>query len=123
MTWIEFYPLVRHTNGWEPDVDIVETKDSLVITAELPGLKKEDVSLTLEDHTLTLKGEKSKETSGEREDCNLNERGFGKFCRSFVVTESIRPKKMKTSFKDGVLRIRIPKSRVAEEKEIKVEFK
>ena len=124
MTLFEIYPVLeKRSNGWEPDVDIVETKDSLVISAELPGLKKEDVALTLEDHTLTLKGEKSRETPDEREDYSLNERRFGRFYRSLVVPDSIRPEEIKTSFKDGLLRIRIPKSRVAEEKEIQVEFK
>ena len=101
---------------------ISETKNGFVISAELPGLKKEDVSLTLEDHTLTLKGEKIRETVEEDESYQLNERRFGKFCRSFVMPDSIKPEKIKTSFKDGLLQVSIPKSEVSKEKEIKVEF-
>jgi len=110
-------------NGWEPEVDIFETKDDFVISAELPGLKRENVSLTLENDILTLKGEKKRETSDRDENKNLSERKFGKFCRSFVMPDSIKPEKIKTNFKDGLLRVNIPKSEIAKEKEIKVEFK
>lgn len=124
MTLIEFYPMLKvGSNGWEPDVDIFETKDDFVISAELPGLKKENVSLTLENGILTLKGEKKGETAKENEDYNLKERRFGRFCRSFVMPDSIKPEKIKTSFRDGLLRVSIPKSEIAKEKEIKVEFK
>lgn len=124
MTLIEFYPILKlGVNGWEPDVDIFETKDDFVISAELPGLKKEDLSLSLEDHTLTLKGEKKRETEEEKENYDIREKRFGKFSRSFVLPDSIRPERTKTSFKDGLLRVNIPKSEIAKEKEIKVEFK
>ncbi|MFQ6003025.1 MAG: Hsp20/alpha crystallin family protein [Candidatus Zixiibacteriota bacterium] len=124
MKLIEFYPIMKvGSNGWEPDVDIFETKDDFVISAELPGLKKEDVSLTLENDILTLKGEKKRETANQDENYNLSERRFGKFCRFFVMPDSIKPEKIKTSFKDGLLRVNIPKSEVLKKKEIKVEFK
>jgi len=124
MTLIKFYPMLKiGSNGWEPEVDISETKNDFVISAELPGLKRENVSLTLENDILTLKGEKKKEAGDEKENYQLNERGFGKFCRSFVMPDSIKPEKIKTNFKDGLLRVSIPKSEVAKEKEIKVEFK
>jgi HSP20 family protein len=124
MTLIKFYPMLKTgNNGWEPDVDILETKDDFVISAELPGLKRENVSLTLENDILTLKGEKKKEVGDEKENYQLNERGFGKFRRSFVMPDSIKPEEIKTNFKDGLLTVNIPKSEIAKEKEIKVEFK
>jgi HSP20 family protein len=110
-------------NGWEPDMDILETTDDFVISAELPGLDKRDLSLTLEDDILTLKGEKVRETVEEDENYNLSERKFGKFSRTFLMPDSIRPEKIKTSFKDGLLRVSIPKSEVAKEKQVKVEFR
>lgn len=123
MTLIEFYPMVKvGCNGWEPEVDIFETKDNFVISTEIPGLRKEDIALTLEGDLLTLKGEKKIETASEQQNYQLNERRFGKFCRSFVIPDSIRPEKIKTSYKDGLLRISIPKPEVAKGKEIKVEF-
>lgn len=123
MTLIEFYPMLKiGSNGWEPDTDIFETKDNFVISAEIPGLRKEDIDLTLENDILTLKGEKKRKTAGEQQNYQLNERRFGKFCRSFVIPDSIRPEEIKTSLKDGLLRISIPKPEVAKEKEIKVEF-
>ncbi|MCK4427843.1 MAG: Hsp20/alpha crystallin family protein [candidate division Zixibacteria bacterium] len=124
MTLIKFYPMLKvGNNGWEPEVDIFETKDDFVISVELPGIKKDNVSLTLEDQILTLKGEKKRETSDRDENYNLKERRFGNFCRSFVMPDSINSEKIKTNFKDGLLRVSIPKSEVAKEKEIKVEFK
>jgi HSP20 family protein len=124
MALIEFYPVLKvGGNGWEPDVDILETKYDFVISAELPGLDKKDLSLILEDDILTLKGEKVREAAEEDENYNFSERKFGKFSRTFVMPDSIRPEKIKTSFKDGLLRVSIPKSEAAKEKEIKVEFK
>jgi HSP20 family protein len=123
MTLIEFYPMLKvGSNGWEPDVDILETKDDFVISAELPGLQKEDLSLTLEDHTLTLRGEKKRKAADEGEDYQVNERKFGKFFKFFAMPDSADLEKIKSSFKDGLLRVSIPKSQPAKEKEIKVEF-
>jgi HSP20 family protein len=123
MTLIEFYPALKvGSNGWEPDVDILERKDDFVIAAELPGMDKEDLSLTLEDDVLTLKGEKSRQAPEEDEKYDLSERRFGKFSRRFVMPQSIKPEEIKTSFKDGLLRVSIPKSEAEEKKEIKVEF-
>jgi HSP20 family protein len=123
MTLIQFYPVVRAANnGWKPNVDIFEIDEDFVLSAEIPGMKKEDISLTLENNLLTLKGEKKKETATGDANYQLNERRFGRFCRSFVMPESIKPEKIKTSYKDGLLRVSIPKSDIAKQKEIKVEF-
>jgi HSP20 family protein len=123
MTLIEFYPALKvGSNGWEPDVDVLERKDEFVIRAELPGLQKKDVSLTLEDDILTLEGEKVRGAE-EDESYDMSERRFGKFSRRFVMPDSIKPDKIETSFKDGLLRVSIPKSEVAKEKRINVEFK
>lgn len=124
MTLIEFYPMLKvGSNGWKPDVDIFETKDNFVIGAEILGLKKKDIALTLEGDLLTLKGEKKIETASEKQNYQLNERRFGKFCRSFVIPDPIKPEKIKTSYKDGLLRISIPKPGIEKEREIQVEFK
>jgi HSP20 family protein len=123
MTLIEFYPALKvGSNGWEPDVDIIETKDEFVISAELAGLDKKDLSLTLEDDILTLKGEKVRQTPEEDQNYDLSERRFGKFSRRFVMPDSIKPDKIETSFKDGLLRVSIPKSEAEKKKEIEVEF-
>jgi len=123
MTLIEFYPVLKvGSNGWEPDVDIFETKDGFVISAELPGLKREDFDLTLDDHTLTLEAEKKREDKNDKQ--SLSERKFGKFYRSFVMPDLANLEKIRTSFKDGLLKVSIPKSEVAKrEREIKVEFR
>ena len=104
-------------------MDVLERKDEFVISAELPGLDKKDLSLTLEDDILTLKGEKVRGAAEEDEKYDFTERRFGKFSRKFVMPDSIKPDKIETSFKDGLLRVSIPKSDVAKEKRIDVEFK
>jgi len=122
MTLIEFYPMLTvRSHGWEPDVDIFETKDTFVISAELPGLKKEDFYLTLDDNNLTLQGEKKREDKNDNQ--NLSEREFGNFSRSFVMPDSANLKKIRTSFRHGLLTVSIPKSEMAKEREIEVEFK
>ena len=124
MTLIEFYPALKAgSNGWEPDVDILERKEDFVISAELPGLSKKDISLTLEDDILTLKGEKVRELAEEDQNNNLSERRFGKFSSRFVMPHSIKLDEIETSFKDGLLRVSIPKSEAEKKKEIKVEFR
>jgi len=124
MTLIEFYPALKvGSNGWEPDVGLLERKDEFVISAELPGLKKDDLSLTLEDDILTLKGEKVRRAGEDDEKYDLSERRFGKFSRRFVMPDSIKPDKIETSFKDGLLRVSIPKSEAEKKKEIEVEFR
>jgi HSP20 family protein len=123
MTLIQFSPVHKiANNGWKPNVDILETSDDFVLSAEIPGLKKEDVSLTLKDDVLILQGEKKRESSTEKENYQLNERRFGQFSRSFILPDFIESENIRTSFKDGLLRVSIPKPEVVKKREIKVEF-
>jgi len=99
MTLIQFYPMHKvANNGWKPNVDILETDWDFVLNAEIPGLKKEDVSLTLKNNVLTLKGEKKRESATDKDNYQLNERRFGQFSRSFVLPDSIESEKIRTSF-------------------------
>jgi HSP20 family protein len=123
MTLIQFYPVVRvANNGWKPNVDILETDEGFVLNAEIPGLKREDVSLTLKDDILTLKGEKKRESTTDKDNYQLNERKFGQFSRSFILPDFIESEKIRTSFKDGLLRVSILKPEVVKKRELKVEF-
>lgn len=104
---------------WIPQVDISEAAYEYVITAELPGLKKEDVKITLEDGVLTLQGErKQKEETGTR--YHRVERSYGSFVRSFTLPDVIEEAKVAAEFKDGVLSIRLPKSEKVKPKAIEV---
>lgn len=105
---------------WTPSVDISETDEEFQIKAELPGVKKEDVKVTLENGILTLQGERQQ----EREDKDLKfhriERSYGQFVRSFTLPDLVDDAKVKAEYKDGVLNLRLPKSEKAKPKAIEV---
>jgi len=105
---------------WSPTVDVSETRDNIVVTAEIPGLKKEDIKLSVQENVLTLSGEKKQET--EEKDANFYrlERNFGSFYRSFTLPTPVQPDKIKASYKDGVLKVSLPKSEEVKPKEIPI---
>jgi HSP20 family protein len=106
-----------------PTVDVFEEKDDIVVKAELPGMEKDNIEVSLSDHTLTLKGEKKKEEEIKKENYYRAERSYGSFLRTLELPADIRPDKVKASFKNGVLEIRMPKTEEAKAKEIKVKVK
>lgn len=105
---------------WSPSVDVSETKDDIVLTAEVPGLKKEDIKLSVQDNVLTISGEKKIEK--EEKDANYHrlERSFGSFCRSFTLPTPVQPDKIKASYKEGVLKVTLPKTEEVKPKEIPI---
>jgi HSP20 family protein len=105
---------------WNPRVNIEEVKDRFEITAELPGLKKEDVKIEVKDHVLTLTGEKKAENENKDRNVYLFERAYGRFCRTFTLPDNVEAGKIGASFKDGILKIDIPKTEEAKPKEIEV---
>ncbi len=107
--------------AWAPAVDIYETDNEYVVYADLPGVKKEEISIELKDNTLTLRGEKKFEEKVERDNYLRVERSYGTFVRSFTVPHGVEADKIKARFKDGVLELTIPKREEAKPKQIKVE--
>jgi len=105
---------------WTPRVNIEEVKDRFEITAELPGLKKEDVKIEVKDRVLTLTGEKKIENEGTERNVYLYERAYGRFCRTFTLPDNVDADKIDAEFKDGLLKIDVPKTEEAKPKEIKV---
>lgn len=103
-----------------PSIDVRETEKEFVIEAELPGIEEKDVSLTLTNGVLTLKGEKRSERDEEKDDYHLSERSYGSFQRSFEVSEAIDPEKVKASFDKGVLKVTLPKRPEAARAERKI---
>jgi HSP20 family protein len=95
--------------AWRPMVDIYETRDGLVVKAELPGVKKEDVSVEVKDNVLTLKGERKADSDVSDEKFYCRERCFGTFQRSFSLDYPVDPERINARFKDGVLEIAIAK--------------
>ena len=105
---------------WAPSVDVAETDDEVVVTVELPGVKQDDVDITIADDVLTLKGEKSEEKEIKKENYHRVERSYGSFQRSISLPTGVQADEAKAVFKDGVLHVNIPKAEEAKPKQIKI---
>jgi HSP20 family protein len=103
-------------------VDIFEQDDAVVVKAELPGMKKEDINVELSDGVLRITGEKKREEKVEKKDYYRLERSVGSFERRISLPSGIDTGKTKASFKDGVLEIQIPKTEEAKKKERKIKI-
>jgi len=94
---------------WRPAVDIYETENGIAIDVELPGISKEDVAVEVKEDILTLKGERAVNPRIKEDDYYRRERLYGPFKRSFTLHQNIQPAQIKAMFKDGILRIDIPR--------------
>ena len=103
-----------------PSVDVFEEKDDIVVKAELPGMEKSDIEVNISDSHLTLKGEKKKEEKVEDKNYYRCERSYGAFIRTVELPADVQADKIKASFKNGILEVRLPKSEEAKSKEIKI---
>jgi HSP20 family protein len=109
-----------HSVAWSPVVDIEETELNYLIRAELPGLSKEKVKVTVEDGVLTLSGERDLERKVEGKTFHHIERSHGTFTRSFTLPENAEAESVSANYKDGLLEIRVAKSEEALPKSIEV---
>jgi HSP20 family protein len=103
-----------------PALDVYEEKDDLIVKAEIPGLTKDEIDITLDGNTLTIKGEKKKEEEVKEEDYYRCERSFGSFLRSIELPLDLKSDKVNATFKNGVLEIRLPKAETAKKNVVKV---
>lgn len=108
-------------NDWAPAVDIKENKDAFVIDAELPGMNKEDVKVTVHEGVLTIQGERKQEEETGDDRHHRVERVYGSFMRRFTLPENVDPDSVKAKFKDGVLSLNLKKVEPAEPKAIEVD--
>ncbi len=106
--------------SWNPVVDIYDNDNTIIIKAELPGMNKKDIVIDLKDRVLTLKGERSFENEAKDENYYKRERCFGKFHRAFTLPAGLKADKIKADFKDGVLKIDIPKPEEEKPKQITI---
>ena|SRR5205809_3344415 len=106
--------------GWSPAVDIYEDEDHITLKAELPGMKREDIAVSVVGDVLTLSGERKGEEEQEEGDFYRSERFYGKFERSFTLPQAVDPQKIEATYKDGVLSVRCPKTEAAKPKQIEV---
>lgn len=109
--------------GWMPAVDVFEKEDKFVVKAELPGMKEEDIDVSVVGDTLSIKGEKKTETEIEEEDYYRCERSYGSFYRSIPLPSTVDADKIEASFEDGVLEVALPKSAKVKPKKIAVSAK
>ncbi len=103
-----------------PSMDVFEEGDDVVIKAELPGMKKEDISVDFSDGTVTISGEKKQEEKIEQKNYHMFERSYGAFTRSVRMPTEVKAEKAKATFKGGILEIRVPKTEEAKKKERKI---
>ena len=96
-------------NWLVPDIDVAETKDAVVLTAELPGLEEKDIDLVVADGLLTIKGEKKYEYDDEKENVHIMERRYGSFERSIRLPDTVDPDAIKADFANGVLKVTMTK--------------
>jgi HSP20 family protein len=106
--------------SWSPAVNIMEREDQIIITADLPGLKAEDVEVTIENNVLTLKGERTFEEAAEGETYHRVERCYGSFERSFSVPNTVDPKKIEARFVNGEMTVTLPKRDESKPRSVKV---
>jgi len=118
--WRPGFARLRPMTVEAPALDVYDEKDDLIVKAEIPGLSKEDIDVTIEGNTLTIKGEKKKEEETKEENYYRCERSFGAFSRSIDLPAEVKTDKVNASFKDGVLEIRMPKTEEAKKNVVKV---
>lgn len=106
--------------AWNPRVDIYEGQNELVLEAELPGLKREDFDLSLENNVLTLRGERKFEKREEADNYHRVERAYGVFTRSFTLPQSVQGENAAAEYKDGVLRVTLPKREEVKARRIEI---
>ena len=111
-------------NSFNPRIDISEDDNNIFIDAEIPGVKKEDINISLQDNILTIKGEK-KSLKEDKKDKNYfrSERSYGSFTRSFTLPAEVNPDKVEAKFEDGILNVSISKIHPQPKKEKMIEIK
>jgi len=106
--------------AWAPPVDIFEKSDNLVIRAEIPGAKPEDLDVRIENGVLSLHGERKRELDVDEKSSHRLERVYGSFTRSFSLPTTVDASKITASYKDGILEVSVPKAEAAKPKRIEI---
>ena len=107
-------------SGWLPTLDLYEDRDRLVLKAEIPGMRKEDIEISLHGEVLTLSGERKEDDAFDKAETYRAERFLGKFQRTITLPMTVDPSKVQASYKDGILTVTLPKAEEAKPKQIEV---
>jgi HSP20 family protein len=106
--------------AWSPSVDIYENKEQIVLEAELPGMNREDFDLSVENNVITLKGERHFEKTDEQDNYHRVERAYGSFTRSFTLPNTVSAESANAEYKNGVLRVTLPKREETKSRRIEI---
>src|SRR5919202_5123530 len=117
--WSNFGRQSQLFSGWSPAVDLYQNNDNVIARIELPGMRKEDIEISLQDGMLTIAGERKSET-GDAEKAERTERYVGKFRRSIALPSQVDANKVTASYRDGILTVTLPKAEEAKPKQIQV---
>ena len=115
-------PALKETR-WLPALEITETAESLVVKAEVPGLEKDEIEVSIQGDTLTLKGEKKEENAEKEGKVLRTERLYGSFFRSLILPAAVDPAAVKAVYKNGVLELTLPKKEEARPRQIQIDVK
>jgi len=107
-------------SGWTPALDVYEQKENFILKAELPGMRKEDITVSLHDGSVSISGERKSDTKHEDSEVYRAERFFGRFQRTVTLPAPVAADKVKAQYKDGVLTVTLPKTEEAKPKQIDV---
>ncbi|MBD3426840.1 MAG: Hsp20 family protein [Candidatus Omnitrophica bacterium] len=107
--------------AWSPTVDVFESKENVLVKADIPGMKKEDIDISVRGDVLTIKGEKKEETETKDRDHVKTERFYGSFNRGIALPSEVDESKVKAVYKDGVLEIVLPKKEEQKPKQISID--
>ena len=105
---------------WTPSVDIYETENEVVLTAEIPGIEDQDIEIKLEDSTLSIKGERKLEKETKEENYHRIERAYGTFYRSFTIPHNVDQDKIQAEHENGVLKITMPRKPELKPQKVKI---
>jgi len=106
--------------GWSPAVDLMEDKDKFIVKAELPGMKKDEIDVSLHGDMLNICGERKKEEEHKEGESYRSERYFGRFQRSIQLPQAVDGSKIEAAYRDGVLTVTLPKTEEAKRKQIEI---
>jgi HSP20 family protein len=109
------------TTEWNPSVDIFENDNEIVVKVEVPGMKAKDIDVRIENNVLMLKGERRFEKETKEENYHRVEREYGSFSRAFALPVAVKEDNVKAEYKDGILKIVLPKKEEVKPKSIKIE--
>ena len=108
-------------NAWAPALDVYEDSDNLVVRAEIPGMKKEDIEISFQGNVLTISGERRTEKKADDSKPAREERFFGRFTRSVSLQKQVNSGNVKATYKDGILTVTLPKAEEAKPRQIEVQ--